>query len=92
MKDWKTTIFNATLNESTYPVTDELPVYIQIQDESYYKGKNELNWQLIIDEYNKLIKKFAEANVKKKETNQEVKEETSTKKTSIEAKKQGELP
>lgn len=75
VKDWKTTIFNATLNESTYPVTDELPVYIQIQDESYYKGKNELNWQLIIDEYNKLIKKFAEANVKKKDTNQEVKEE-----------------
>jgi hypothetical protein len=30
---------------------------------------------LIIDEYNKLIKKFAEANVKKKDTNQEVKEE-----------------
>lgn len=79
VKDWKTTIFNATLNESTYPVTDELPVYVQIQDESYYKGKNELNWQLIIDEYNKLIRKFAEANVKKKETNQEVKEETTTK-------------
>lgn len=93
VKDWKTTIFNAILNESTYPVTDELPVYIQIQDESYYKGKNELNGQLIIDEYNKLIKKFAETNVKKKETNQEIKEETTTtetkkEETSTEVKKQ----
>ena len=91
VKDWKTTIFNATLNESTYPVTDELPVYIQIQDESYYKGKNELNGQLIIDEYNKLIKKFAEANVKKKETNQEVKEETSTKETTTTETKKEEV-
>lgn len=92
VKDWKTTIFNATLNESTYPVTDELPVYIQIQDESYYKGKNELNGQLIIDEYNKLIKKFASANVKQKETTQEVKEETTTKETTTTETKKEETP
>ena len=92
VKDWKTTIFNGTLNESTYPVTDELPVYIQIQDESYYKGKNELNWQLIIDEYSKLIKKFAEANVKKKENNQEVKEETTTKETTSKETQKEETP